>query len=190
VHQTAIKPLTPRKRPGTQRSPWTTSSSGTSRCPRRAGRSMRFRPCADASSWTACTQPTSQSGSPSPARPGRRRPRKALRISAEQKPHDVLTVRNVPDVLPNARKADATPMLSRIDTRPEDLQKAGQPGGMRGPGGCRDQVAVHVCVIHRNIHIAAASLGDFRPKGRVCGTAPSTQMRRSRDGLINSTKLG
>ena len=74
---------------------------------------------------SACTQPTSQSGSPWPSRPVRRKPRKAPRISGEQKPHDVLTVRNLPDVLPNARKADPTPMLSRIDTRPQDFQEAG-----------------------------------------------------------------
>lgn len=34
-----------------------------------------------------------------------------------------------------ARKADGTPMLSRFDARPQDFQEAGQPGGMRGPGG-------------------------------------------------------
>ena len=52
VHRAAIKPSIPRKMPGTPRSPRTRSSSESSRCPRRAGRAMRFRPCANASSWT------------------------------------------------------------------------------------------------------------------------------------------
>ena len=70
MHQTAIKPSTPRKRLGTRRPPSTTSSSGSPRCPRQAGRSMRFRPCADASSWTrpALSPPRSR------GRPCRRSP--------------------------------------------------------------------------------------------------------------------
>src|SRR5579875_2010805 len=78
---------------------------------------------------------------------------------------------------------------SRLDARAEDVEEAGQPLRMCRPGGCSDEVAIHVRLLETDIdpasacslHIGAdggvgratAALDDAGSNQELCGMADS-----------------
>jgi hypothetical protein len=82
------------------------------------------------------------------------------------------------------------PLLTVAYFRSQQHQELGEPGRVRGPGRCRNEISLRVGGVHGNVLESAARCGYFGADRRIAATGPAFQHTRRGQNLEAMTNRG